>query len=205
MVGLSLRRFIQAVGERSAAPGGGSVSAAIAALGIGLGAMTAKLTYGVRKFEYLDSEMRRAIRPLHRLSQELVPMVDADANAFSEYMQGLNMPKATNEQNAARAAKMQQGLKTAIEVPLKAMRLGDDAWEAMRLAARHGNPVCKSDIQVGARALETGIWGAYKNVCINMTGITDEAFKTRTLSEAETIAERAQENCAEILKIVDDR
>ncbi len=205
LAGLSVRRFVAAVGERSSAPGGGSVSAAIAALGIGLGAMTAKLTYGVRKFEDLDGKMRSAIPPLHQLSRALIPIIDADANAFSEYMEGVNMPKATDAQKAARTAKMQQGLKTAIEVPLKAMRIGDDAWEAMRLAARYGNPVCKSDIEVGARALETGIWGAYKNVCINMKGITDEAFKTRILSEAEAIVERARDNCSDILKIVDDR
>ncbi|MGD8834045.1 MAG: glutamate formimidoyltransferase [Desulfobacteraceae bacterium] len=205
LAGLSLRRFVETVGARSSAPGGGSVSAAIAALGIGLGAMTAKLTYGVRKFEDVDGVMRSAIPPLDRLCRELIPLIDADANAFNDYMEGLKMPKATETQKRARGDKMQQGLKTAIEVPLRAMRLGDDAWEAMNQAARHGNPACKSDIQVGARALETGIWGAYQNVCINMAGIKDEAFKTRIQSEAETIAKRARENCAMVLEIIDKR
>ncbi len=203
LASLSLRRFIQAVGARSSAPGGGSVSAALAAMGIGLGAMAAKLTYGVRKFESLDSIMRSTIPPLHQLSQELIPMIDADTNAFNEYMEGLGMPKGTEEEKTARLEKMQQGLKTAIEVPLKAMQLGDGAWEAMLQVARHGNPACKSDVQVGARALETGIWGAYKNVCINMEGIKDKAYKSRILAEAEAIAKRAGERCAEVLEIVE--
>ncbi len=203
LAGLSVRQFIEEVGARTSAPGGGSVSAAMAALGVGLGAMTAKLTYGVRKFEKLDGIMRSAIPPLHGISGELTGMIDADANAFAEYMEGIGMPKETPEQKKARAAKMEQGLKTAIEVPLKTMKLGDSAWEAMQQAAAHGNPACKSDIEVGARALETGIWGAYKNVCINLEGIKDQAYKTRILSEAESIADRAKTQCEEILKIVD--
>ena len=203
LAGLTVRQFIEEVGARTSAPGGGSVSAALAAMGVGLGAMTAKLTYGLRKFEKLDGIMRSAIPPLHEISRELTGMIDADANAFAEYMEGIGMPKENPEQKKARSAKMEQGLKTAIEVPLKTMKLGDSAWDALQQAATHGNPACKSDIEVGARALETGIWGAYKNVCINMEGIKDRDYKARTLSEAEAIAERAKSQCEEILKIVD--
>ena len=204
LAGLSLRRFIEEVAACSSAPGGGSVSAALAAMGAGLGAMTAKLTYGVRKFEKLDGIMRTAIPPLHEVSRELTGMIDADANAFAEYMEGIGMPKETPEQKKSRTDKMERGLKTAIEVPLKTMKLGDSAWEAMRKAAAHGNPACKSDIEVGARALETGIWGAYKNVCINMEGLKDRSYKARILSEAETIVSRAKKRCEEILKTVND-
>ena len=123
--------------------------AAMAAMGAGLAAMTAKLTYGVRRFESLDGTMRDIIPPLHRISKDLIPMIDADTNAFNEYMVGLAMPKGTRQEKALRMEKMQQGLKTAIEVPLKVMQLGDGAWEAMRQVARHGNPTCKSDVQVG--------------------------------------------------------
>ncbi len=205
LAGLSLRRFIEAVGCRSSAPGGGSVSAAVAAMGIGLGAMTAKLTYGVRQFEELDSMMRDIIPSLHGLSKELIPMVDADTRAFNEYMQGIGMPKGTPSEKATRLKQMQQGLKTAIDVPLKTMQLGDQAWDAMCQAARHGNPACKSDVQVGARALEAGIWGAYQNVCINMDGIQDPDYKKRVLSKAAAMAERAQHKCAEVLLIIEGR
>ena len=39
------------------------------------------------------------------------------------------------------------------------MKLGDSAWDMMIEVARHGNINSKSDVQVGARALEVGIWG----------------------------------------------
>ncbi len=205
LAALSLRGFIEEVASRSSAPGGGSVSAALAAMGAGLGSMVAKLTQGVRKFEALEPTMRKIIPPLHEASLALIPMIDADTNAFNDYMDGLRMPKGNDDEKAARSAKLQEGLKKAVQVPLQTMRLGDQAWDAMCEVARHGNLASKSDVQVGARSLETGIWGAYQNVLINLEGIKDEAFKAEKLKEAQAIDQRAQEKCAEVLTILEER
>ena len=202
---MSLRGFIEEVASRSAAPGGGSVSAQLAAVGVGLGAMVAKLTYGVRKFEALDGRMREIIPPLHAITQQLIPLIDADTNAFADYMIALRLPRETEAQKRMRHEAMQAGLKTAIRIPLTTMRLGDSAWEAMRAVATYGNPSSKSDVQVGARTLETGIWGAWQNVRINMTTIEDEAYKAEILDEAQQIADRARDSCAEVLSILDQR
>jgi glutamate formiminotransferase/formiminotetrahydrofolate cyclodeaminase len=202
LAGLPLRGFIEAVAARSTAPGGGSVSAALAALGAGLGAMAAKLTYGVRKFEDRDSRMRAVIPPLHEATQALIPMVDADTNAYNEYMEGLRMPRGTEAEKKARREKLQMGLKTAIRVPLQTMQLGNRVWDPLCDTARHGNPATKSDVRVGARALETGIWGAYQNVLINMVDLEDEAFRAEVLKEAEALMARAKEKCAEVLSIL---
>lgn len=205
LASLALRAFIEEVSSRSSAPGGGSVSAALAAMGAGLGSMVAKLTQGVRKFEALESTMRRIIPPLHEASRALIPMIDADTNAFNDYMDALSMPKGTNEEKEARSAKMQEGLKKAVQVPLETMRLADQAWEAMCEAARYANIASKSDVQVGARALETGIWGAYQNVLINLESIKDAKFKAATLEEAGALDARAKEKCAQVLTILEER
>lgn len=200
---MTVRDFIEEVAARTSAPGGGSASAAMAAIGTGLGAMVAKLTQGVRKFEGKEKQMQAVIPALHELTQSLIPMIDEDTSAFNEFMEGLRMPKGTEEEKIARKAKMQAGLKTAIKVPLHTMRLGDKAWEAMLATAEHGNPASKSDVMVGARALETGIWGAYQNVLINMVDLEDEAFKAETLIEADAIKKHSREKCAEVLSILD--
>ena len=205
LAGMSLRGFIEALASRSSAPGGGSASAAMAAMGAGLGAMVAKLTYGVRKFEDVDAHMREIIPPLHHAAMDLIPMVDADTSAFEEYMAGLRMPRETKSQKKARSAKMQQGLKTAIEVPVKTMELGDSAWDPMCRAARHGNPSSRSDVEVGARALEAGIWGAYRNVLINMAGIQDDDYKKQTMARVDAMVRRAARKCAEVLDILEKR
>jgi glutamate formiminotransferase/formiminotetrahydrofolate cyclodeaminase len=165
----------------------------------------AKLTYGVRKFENLDAKMREIIPPLHRISQELIPLIDADTDAFADYMAALRMPNETEDDNRQRQEAMQAGLKAAIQIPLATMRLGDEAWEAMVATATHGNPASKSDVQVGARSLEAGIWGAWQNVLINMKAVTEEDFKAEVLKEAEGIAQRAKDSCAKVLTILDKR
>lgn len=202
LAAMSLRGFIEEVAARSAAPGGGSVSALAAALGVGLGAMAAKLTQGVRKFEAVEAEMRRIIPGLHDLTQQLIPMIDADTSAFNDYMEALRMPQTTSEQQDARNAGMQNGLKTAVEVPLKTMRLGGQALAALKDVARFGNPASKSDIQVGARMLAAGIWGAHQNVLINLEDIKDQTFKAKILQEAEAIMERATRKCSEVLDLL---
>ncbi|HKJ64568.1 MAG TPA: glutamate formimidoyltransferase [Desulfopila sp.] len=203
LAGLSLRGFIEEVAARSSAPGGGSVSAALAAAGVGLGSMVAKLTHGVRRFEDVQPQMQDIIPTLHSLTQQLIPMIDADTSAFNEFMEGLRMPRTTEEQKSLRRQKMQAGLKTAIEVPMTTMRLGDSAWDAFLELARSGNPASRSDTQVGARSLETGIWGAYQNVLINMVDIDDDDFRQTTLDEAQRIVARAEEKCREVLTILD--
>jgi glutamate formiminotransferase/formiminotetrahydrofolate cyclodeaminase len=205
LAGLSVRNFIEEVASRSSAPGGGSASAAIAAMGAGLGSMAAKLTLGVRKFEDLDEKMRRIIPPLHQAALDLIPMIDADTHAFNDYMQALRLPCNTREEKALRHEKLQQGLKKAIDVPLLTMKLADAAWDAMVETARYGNIASKSDIEVGAKSLATGIWGAYKNVMINMADIEDADFKEKTLALAQTINSRAKYQSEKVFRILENR
>jgi len=201
----TLRDFIEQIAARTSAPGGGSASAAMAAMGAALGAMVAKLTYGVRKFEAVDGEMRKAIPPLHEAVQALIPMIDADTAAFGDYMAGVRMPQETEAEQSARHAQMQAGLKTAVAVPLQTMQLADHIWESLCAVARHGNPSSSSDVAVGAKALEAGIWGAFRNVLINLQDVEDKAFNEATTRTAEQLLERAHAKCAEVLALLDAR
>jgi glutamate formiminotransferase/formiminotetrahydrofolate cyclodeaminase len=205
LASMSVRGFIELTGARTSAPGGGSASALIAGLGAALGSMVGWMTYGNRKFEDKDATMRSLIPPLHTAMEKLIPMIDADTNAFGDYMDALGMPKETDEQKLARDEAMQAGLKKAIDVPLTTMRIADTCWEAMEEMAAHGNMNSKSDLEVGAKALETGSWGAYKNVMINLGNLKDEDFKLRSTAEAETLLARAKEKCISVLSALDAR
>ena len=205
LAGLTVRQFIEEVASRSSAPGGGSASAAISAIGAGLGSMVAKLTLGVRKFEDLDAKMRKIVPPLHHAANALIPMIDADTDAFNDYVAALRLPENTKEEKELKLEKLQQGLQKAIDIPLTTMKLADAAWDAMAEVAKYGNIASKSDVEVGAKAMETGIWGAYKNVMINMADITDENFKNTTIKLAEEIKTRAENQCEKVLEILENR
>jgi glutamate formiminotransferase/formiminotetrahydrofolate cyclodeaminase len=205
LAGMTVRDFTELVGARTSAPGGGSVSALAASLGAGLGAMMGWMSYGSKKFEHLDSKMRKFIPPLHEKMKELISMIDADTNAFKDYMLAMKMPKTTVEEKAIREEKMQEGLKKAIDVPLKVMKLGDECWQWMFEMAKVGNISSKSDLEVGAKILETGIWGAHRNVLINLPQIKDEEYKINVLKEGEEIIDRAEKNLKKVVKILSSR
>jgi glutamate formiminotransferase / formiminotetrahydrofolate cyclodeaminase len=205
LASMTVRAFIEEIASRSSAPGGGSAAAALAAIGAGLGTMVAHLTYGVRKFEHLDSKIRQILPPLNATVENLIPCIDADTNAFAHYMDALGMPKDTDAHKKVRLQAMQDGLKKAIEVPLETMRFADEAWDWMIEIAKIGNFSSRSDAEVGAKSLETGIWGAYRNVLINLPGIKDPEFVTEKKAEAEEIMNRAYEKCAICLDILEKR
>lgn len=202
---LSVRNFTELVGARTAAPGGGSVSALVASLGAALGTMMGWMTFGRKKFEELDQNMRLLIKPMHEKMKSLIPMIDADTDAFSDYMEAMKLPKNTNEEIEIRNLKMQEGIKKAIEVPFKVMVVADSCWEDMIELAKHGNLSSSSDLEVGAKCLETGIWGAYKNVKINLSMIDDENFKSEKLNHGAKLLDRAKSMVGTIEEILVER
>ncbi len=197
--------FVSSVAARTTAPGGGSVAALVGAMGVALGAMVGWLTYGKRKFEHLDAEVRTVIPPLEEIRKELTEMVDADTQAFNDYVAAAGMPKDTAEQQKARREAMQEGLKTATTVPFNTMQLADRAWEPLETVARVGQYSSNSDVLVGAKALEAAVYGAYRNVLINLPSVEDSDFTQEVGRKAEELYARAQDKLREIETIINQR
>lgn len=98
LVRSSLRSFVEGLGARTSTPGGGSAAACMASMGSALAMMVGQLTFGYKKFEQLDSLMRSAIAPLHLATQQLLPLVDRDTEAFTDFMDALKLPQTTEEE-----------------------------------------------------------------------------------------------------------
>uniref|UniRef100_A0A8B9JWI7 Formimidoyltransferase-cyclodeaminase n=1 Tax=Astyanax mexicanus TaxID=7994 RepID=A0A8B9JWI7_ASTMX len=189
LVSLSLQQFVRSVGARTAAPGGGSVSAAIAAMGAALGCMVGQMTYGKRQFESLDGVMRKLIPPFYQAMNDLLLTVDADSTAFNSYMAALKLPKGTPDEVKRREEAMQEGLKKAVGVPMSLAERVNVLWPALKEIVQYGNVACKSDAQVAAKALETAVYGAYYNVIINLKDITDQAFRKAVTAQKEPVSD----------------
>jgi glutamate formiminotransferase/formiminotetrahydrofolate cyclodeaminase len=58
---------------------------------------------------------------------------------------------------------------------------------------------------VGARALETGLWGASRNVHINLPDVQDDAFRRQVSTESDGLVARAAQKAAEVLAILEQR
>ena len=202
----SVRDFVRSVGARTSAPGGGSTSALIAALGAALGTMVGWMTYGKRKFEDKDAVMRRLIPPLHAAMETLIPLIDADTRAFADYMAALALPKDTEEQAArrarGRAGRPEEGGRGSAH---GAARRGTAAGTRWRRWPATGTSRRGPTSRSGAKALEAGLWGACRNVEINLPEIADEAFRASAGAEAQAIAQRARQRLEEVLAILAGR
>ena len=71
--------------------------------------------------------------------------------------------------------------------------------------ACYGNMASKSDMQVGAKLLEVGIWGAYQNVLINLADVTDATYRQTISAEAAEMHRAAEANSKQVLEILDGR
>lgn len=205
LVNKSVQDFIKTVSARTPAPGGGSVAAAVAAMGSALACMVGQMTYGKRQWERYDSQMRRIIPIVHDTMKELIAVIDSDTYAFNDYMAALKLPKETPEDITMRDTAMEAGLKKAISVPMSLAKCVCKLWEPLKELATIGNFGTKSDLQVGIRCLETGVFGAYYNVIINAEGIKDEKYKNGVLNEIEQYRLIAERGCQETLQILQER
>ncbi len=83
------------------------------------------------------------------LRGKLLEAVDRDSRAFDRYMEALAMPKATPEEQTARKAAMQEGLKAAAQVPMEVAETVASLFPALETAVRKGNPNAVTDGMVG--------------------------------------------------------
>jgi glutamate formiminotransferase/formiminotetrahydrofolate cyclodeaminase len=170
------RDFIDEVSRGTPAPGGGSIAALAGSLGAALASMVANLTQGKAGDEAAERQLLAAAEKAQRVKDALMLAVDEDTSAFSAYMDARRLPAGTAEEKAHRAAKMQAGLKLAIEVPLRTAHLSYEAMETAELAMQHGNPNSITDAMVGFTIAAAGVRGGVWNVLINLKGITDAAY-----------------------------
>ncbi|CAG2170692.1 unnamed protein product [Oppiella nova] len=205
LVKKSVKEFVESVGARTTAPGGGSVAANVGALGAALAAMVGKMSYGKKVFEHNDRVMRRLIPPLHSSITEILALIDSDTNAYNDYVMALKLPHTTPEEVDARNEAIERGVKGAIAVPLNLARIVSQLWDNVKELAHVIHYPTKSDLQVGANCLKVGVLGAYYNVITNVSDIKDENYKRRIMTEIESYKSLAEKSCEEVLKILDER
>ncbi|RUS72492.1 hypothetical protein EGW08_019746 [Elysia chlorotica] len=117
----------------------------------------------------------------------------------------MKLPKKTEEEQKLRNEAMKQGMLTAIKVPMCVAQIANGMWPYMTELAKVSNINCKSDLQVGARVLETGVWGAYYNVMINLQQIEDKEFADKIKGDINTAVTYATQKRDEVLSILEER
>ncbi|MBL7827090.1 MAG: glutamate formimidoyltransferase [Saprospiraceae bacterium] len=205
LIAKDLRAFAEEAASESPAPGGGSVSAYVGTLGVSLATMVANLSSHKRGWDERWEHFSNAAEKGQQLKDALLRSVDEDTDAFNLIMAAFGMPNTTPEEKSARKAAIQSATKTAIEVPLKVMRLALESMPLIRDMVVEGNPNSVTDAGVGALCARTAAYGAYLNVKVNVSGLTDKTFAEQAVKESEEILQKVLSMEAEIIGLVQSK
>lgn len=203
LTALSVKGFADETARESPAPGGGSVSAYMGAMGAALGTMVANLSSHKAGWDERWEEFSAWAEEGMALEQELLALVDEDTEAFNRIMNAFGLPKASEEDRKLRSRAIQEATLFAARVPLRTMKTAEKVFPLCRAMVEKGNPNSVSDAGVGALAARSAILGAGLNVKINASSLKDREQAESLIAEAEEIIRRAVKQEAEILEMVE--
>ncbi len=205
LVKKNLVDFANETASESPAPGGGSISAYMGALGAALATMVANLSSHKRGWDDRWEEFSNWAEKGKEIQEKLIRLVDEDTNAFNRIMSAFDLPKNTEEEKVARKLAVQEATKFATEVPFKTMELCFEAIKVAKTMAEIGNPNSVTDAGVGALAARSGAYGAFLNVKINAAGLDDKPFATSIIAKGEEILRQIETLEKEVLEIVNSK
>ncbi len=205
LIDLTLSDFADLTASERPAPGGGSIAAYSATLGVALGTMVANLSSHKRgwddRWEYYSDWAVKG----EKYKQELLHLVDEDTNAFNKIMEAFQLPKKSEVDKKVRMEAIEAATLYATEIPLKVLETAYHSMEVMEEMAQTGLPASISDVAVGAMSARTGAYGAYYNVRINAATLKNKNKAKELLNRANDLLENTLKREQKILALVDEK
>ncbi|MBS1948496.1 MAG: glutamate formimidoyltransferase [Bacteroidetes bacterium] len=202
LINMNLSDFADETASESPAPGGGSISAYVGALGASLAAMVANLSSHKKGWDEGWEEFSDWAEKGEACKSDLIKLVDADTKAFNRIITAFALPKVSSEEKAARAKAVQDATKFAIEIPYKVMQTAFASMETIKAMAQIGNPNSVSDAGVAALCARSAVMGAFMNVRINAKDYEDKKFVKNIIIKGKEIEDKTMAAEKEILEIV---
>ena len=189
---MKLVDFLEKIAAKTPTPGGGSVSAAVGAMGAALGVMTARYS------EVTDSE-----GILDEVKKEFLTLVDDDAQAYGQVNSAMSLPKDSDDTKRRRKEALQIALGEASEIPLKGMLLAVRGLKSLTDLAPKCNKHLTSDLSASATFLESALSGCGENVRVNAHSLTDKVRRGRLEKERARLIEEGRALLEEVRKGVE--
>ncbi|MCA0429661.1 MAG: glutamate formimidoyltransferase [Bacteroidetes bacterium] len=202
LINLNLRQFANETASESPAPGGGSISAYVASLGVSLATMVANLSSHKKGWDERWEEFSVWAVKGQQIKDQLLKLVDEDTNSFNKIMEAFALPKSTDEEKKLRNEAIQSATKYAIEVPFKVMELSYESILIAKEMVLIGNPNSITDAGVGALCARTAVIGAFMNVRINSSGLNDKSFVNEIVAKGKVIEENTQQIEKDVIEII---
>lgn len=182
--------FVDVLSSKAPVPGGGGASALVGAVGTALGNMVGSLTVGKKKYADVEEEMYSLKEKATKLQEELLRLVERDAEVFEPLSKAYGMPRATEEEKAEKARVMEIVLKDACSVPMEIMEKCCEAIELLEVFAEKGSTLAISDAGVGAAMCKAALLGASLNVYINTKSMKNREYAEELNAKCDAMLEK---------------
>ena len=202
LIDLSSRSFSDEVSRETPAPGGGSVSSYVGALGTSLAGMVANLSCNTRGWENKVEIFSAKAYEINQLREKLLSLVDEDAHSFNSIMEAYKLPKDSEENKKIRSKAIKDATLYAAQIPLNIMVESYNSYEMIEFLAKEGNQNSLSDSGVACLCVHTAIHGAYLNVRINLK---DATGGEDIMKKADKILKDSHSKKEKIMKLVEDK
>jgi glutamate formiminotransferase/formiminotetrahydrofolate cyclodeaminase len=207
LMDLSCHAFANETASESPAPGGGSVSAYVGALGVALGTMVANLSAHKPGWDERWEEFSHWAEKGQQIKEELLWLVEEDTRAFNKIIEAFGLPSGSEQEKIEKNRAIQDATQYAIDIPYKTLLASFKIFELCEAMVKTGNPNSISDAGVGALCARASMRGAYLNMKINATSLEDKKLSKQLLAEAEEYLKKAEKIEAtlmeEVMKIIE--
>jgi len=177
--------FVDKLASKSPVPGGGGVAALVGAIGTALSSMVCNLTTGKKKYAEFENDIQRILKKAAKIQQDLMQMIDEDAENFLPLSKTYGMPKDTEEERRLKEETLEKALKQACEVPVRIVKSCYDAIKLHEELVDKGSRLAISDVGVGVQCLRAAIISGWLNIIININSIKDQDYVNKVKQETE--------------------
>lgn len=191
---MQVTQFCDVLASDAPAPGGGSTAALEGALGAALTAMVCGLTtVGKSREKYAEYQefVLASQKKALDLKARFMDVMDRDTEAFNVVSAAFGMPKATDEEKAARSAAIQKGLEGCARTPFEMMELAAETLELTAELLGKTNDSAASDLGVSALSMRAAIQGAWLNVLINIGSLKNKELAEDYRKKGEALLAKA--------------
>lgn len=194
--------FIEVLASKAAVPGGGGAAALAGAIGMALGSMVCNLTTGKKKYAQYEEAIQEILEKAVKLEEELLSMIDKDAEGFFPLSKAYGLPTTTEEEKQYKAETMEKCLKVACEVPMNIVRLCYDSIKLHEELVDKGSKLAISDVGCGVQCLRAAILSGQLNVIINVNSMKDREYAEKIEKECNQLVDDGVKICDEVYEKV---
>lgn len=195
-------KFIDVLASKAPVPGGGGAAALTGAVGVALGNMVGALTVGKKKYAEVEEEIRTMMEASTKLQNELLDLIQKDADGFEPLAAAYRLPKETEEEKAEKERVLEQATKDACEVPFEIMEKCCQGIDLCGEFAEKGSVMATSDAGAGAIFCKAALQAASLNVYINTKSLKDREYAQQANEKSDAMLKEYMAKADEIIDSV---